>query len=245
MKYSILTLFPEMFEALNTSIIKRAIQDKKIEIDIIDIRKFSNNKHNKVDSTPYGGGPGMVLMPNVAVAAVESVKGRTKTIYVSPKGKKLDSKLAKELAKEEHLCILCGHYEGIDERIIDLVVDEEISIGDYVLTGGELPAMVILDTTSRYVDGVIKEESALEDSFENNLLEYPQYTKPQEFRNLKVPDVYLSGNHKEIEKERFRQSIYETYTKRPDLLEKLNKDNLTKTQKEILKQTLEELNKEN
>lgn len=194
MKFSILTLFPEMFEGLKTSIIGKAIEKKLIELEIINIRNFSKNKHKKVDDTPYGGGAGMVIMPDVVYDAYEAVKTESaKVIYLSPQGKTLKQKEVKRLSSEKHIILLCGHYEGIDQRVIDEIVDEEISIGDYVLTGGELPAMVLIDSVSRYVNGVINKESIEEESFsKDNLLEYPQYTRPEVFHGKKVPEVLLS-----------------------------------------------------
>lgn len=193
MKIDILTLFPEMFEPLTQSIIGRAIENNLIEINVINIRDFSKDKHKKVDDTPYGGGSGMVIKPDVVYDAFCSIKENdAKTIYLSPQGNVLSSNKVKELSKESHLILLCGHYEGIDQRVLDEIVDEEISIGDYVLTGGELPAMVLIDTVSRYVEGVINEDSASNDSFSNGLLEYPQYTRPEIFLNRVVPEVLKS-----------------------------------------------------
>lgn len=194
MKFSILTLFPEMFAGLNTSILKRAGDKGLIQVELVNIRDFSKNKHKKVDDTPYGGGAGMVIMPDVVYDAYESVKiSKSKVIYLSPQGETLNQKKVENLSHEEHIILICGHYEGIDQRVIDEIVDEEISIGDYVLTGGEIPAMVLVDTVSRYVDGVITKESIEEESFgKDNLLEYPQYTRPEEFHGVKVPEVLLS-----------------------------------------------------
>ena len=221
MKFDVLTLFPEMFEPLNSSIIGRAIEKNLIQINLINIRDFSKDKHKKVDDTPYGGGAGMVMMPDVVYDAYKSVKDKdAKVIYMSPQGKKLTQKKVEELAKQEHLIILCGHYEGIDQRVIDKIVDEEISIGDYVLTGGELPAMVLIDSVSRYNSGVIAEESREEESFANGLLEYPQYTRPEVFEGVKVPEVLLSGHHANIEKWRKEKTLEITAKKRPDLLNK-------------------------
>ena len=221
MKFDVLTLFPEMFEPLKQSIIGRAEEKDLININLINIRDFSKDKHKKVDDTPYGGGAGMVMMPDVVYDAVQSVnEPSAKVIYLSPKGKTLTQKKVQILSQEKHLILLCGHYEGIDQRVIDEVVDEEISIGDYVLTGGEIPAMVLIDTVSRYVDGVLSKESILEESFASGLLEYPQYTRPEIFRNKRVPEVLLSGHHENIEKWRKEQSIIITEQKRPDLLEK-------------------------
>jgi len=193
MKIDILTLFPEMFSSLKESIIGRAIENNLIEINLINIRDFSKDKHKKVDDTPYGGGAGMVIKPDVVYDAFKSIKNENaKTIYLSPKGKVLNQGKVKNLANENHLILLCGHYEGIDQRVIDEIVDEEISIGDYVLTGGELPAMVLIDSVSRYVEGVISKESTNEESFSNGLLEYPQYTRPEAFLGKNVPEVLKS-----------------------------------------------------
>ena len=220
MKFDVLTLFPEMFKSLDESIIGRAVEKGLIEINLINIRDFSKNKHKKVDDTPYGGGAGMVLMPDVVYDAYSSVKDENaKVIYLSPQGKVLNQNKVKELSKENHLILLCGHYEGIDQRVLDEIVDEEISIGDYVLTGGELPAMVLIDSVSRYVEGVLSEDSTKEESFSNNLLEYPQYTRPEEFRGRKVPEVLISGHHENIKKWREEKSLEVTKQKRPDLLE--------------------------
>ena len=228
MKFDVLTLFPEMFEPIKTSIIGKATEKGIIDINLINIRDFSEDKHNKVDDTPYGGGAGMVMKPDVVYSAYNSIKAEdAKVIYMSPQGKKLNQKKVEELSKENHLIILCGHYEGIDQRVLDKIVDEEISIGDYVLTGGELPAMVMIDAISRYVDGVISGESISEESFSNGLLEYPQYTRPEIFMGEKVPDVLLSGHHENINKWRRQESLKNTLKKRPELL-----DNIELTEKE-------------
>ena len=193
MKIDVLTLFPEMFSSLKESIIGRAIENDLININLINIRDFSKDKHKKVDDTPYGGGAGMVIRPDVVYNAFKSIENKdAKTIYLSPKGKVLNQKKVKELSKEKHLILLCGHYEGIDQRVLDEIVDEEISIGDYVLTGGELPAMVLIDSVSRYVDGVISSDSTKEESFSNGLLEYPQYTRPEVFLEMEVPQILKS-----------------------------------------------------
>ena len=220
MKFDILTLFPEMFEAVKQSVIGKAIEKQLIQINLINIRDFSKDKHKKVDDTPYGGGAGMVMMPDVVYDAYSSIQNKenAKVIYLSPKGKVLNQEKVLELSKQEHLILLCGHYEGIDQRVIDEIVDEEISIGDYVLTGGEIPAMVLVDAVSRYVDGVINKESVEEESFSNGLLEYPQYTRPEEFHGQKVPEVLLSGHHENIRKWREQKSLEITKQKRPDLL---------------------------
>ncbi len=219
MKFDVLTLFPEMFSSLEESIIGKAREKGLIEINLINIRDFSKDKHKKVDDTPYGGGAGMVMMPDVVYDAYSSIQDKNaKVIYMSPQGKVLNQEKVQELSKEESLILLCGHYEGIDQRVLDEIVDEEISIGDYVLTGGELPAMVLIDAVSRYVKGVLYEESTQEESFSNNRLEYPQYTRPEVFRGKRVPEVLLSGHHGNIKKWRDEQSLEITKIKRPDLL---------------------------
>lgn len=220
MEIDVLTLFPEMFSSLNESIIGRAIEKNLIEINLTNIRDFSKDKHKKVDDTPYGGGAGMVMMPTVVYDAYSSIQNKenAKVIYLSPKGNVLNQQKVLELSKYEHLILLCGHYEGIDQRVLDEIVDEEISIGDYVLTGGEIPAMVLVDSVSRYIQGVLKQESTKEESFTNNLLEYPQYTRPEEFHGKNVPEVLLSGHHENIKKWREQKSLEITKNKRPDLL---------------------------
>lgn len=225
MKFTILTLFPEMFEPIKHSIIERASKKSLIEINFINIRDFSKDKHKHVDDTPYGGGAGMLIRPDVVYDAYKSINdNNAKVIYLSPKGKVLTQAKVKALSKNEHLILLCGHYEGIDERVLDKIVDEEVSIGDYVLTGGELPAMVFLDSVSRYVEGVLGEDSTKEESFSTNLLEYPQYTRPEIFQGIKVPEVLISGNHQKIDEWRKEQSIITTYKKRPDILSKEQKN---------------------
>lgn len=219
MRFDVLTLFPEMFNSLKESIIGRAVENNLIEINLTNIRDFSKDKHKKVDDTPYGGGAGMVIRPDVVYDAYTSLKDENaKVIYMSPKGTVLNQEKVKSLAKENHLIILCGHYEGIDQRVLDEIVDEEISIGDYVLTGGEIPAMVLIDSVSRYVEGVLNEESTSEESFSEGLLEYPQYTRPEEFRGKRVPDVLISGHHENIRNWRKEQSLMITKKNRPDLL---------------------------
>lgn len=221
LKIDILTLFPRMFDGfLTESIIKRAIDKKSVEINIINFRDYTDDPHGKVDDTPYGGGSGMVLSPQPIFDAVEDLKeDNTKVILLTPDGCVYKQEVAYSLSKEEHLIFICGHYEGFDERIRS-IVDIELSIGDYVLTGGELPSMVISDSIIRLLDGVIDENSHLNDSFNNNLLDYPTYTKPRDFRGMRVPDVLLSGNHKEIEKYRYQEQLRRTKEKRPDLLNK-------------------------
>lgn len=235
MKFDVLTLFPEMFEPVKQSVIGRAAQKNLLEINLINIRDFSKDKHKKVDDTVYGGGAGMLMKPDVVYDAYNAVKTeKSKVIYLTPQGNVLCQSKVESLAKEEHLILLCGHYEGIDQRVIDKIVDEEISIGDYVLTGGEIPAMVLIDSVSRYVDGVIDNESTSEESFSNDgLLEYPQYTRPETFEGEKVPEVLQSGHHENINKWRRKEAIRVTYLKRPDLLEKAN---LTDEEKEYIKE---------
>ena len=219
MKFDVLTLFPEMFEPIKQSILGRALEKNLISLNLINIRDFSKDKHKKVDDTPYGGGAGMVIKPDVVYDAYESIKDENaKVIYLSPQGNVLNQKKVEELSKEKHLILLCGHYEGIDQRVLDEIVDEEISIGDYVLTGGEIPAMVLIDSVSRYVEGVLTDESVKEESFSQGMLEYPQYTRPEVFLNKKVPEVLISGHHENIRKWREEQSIEITKRKRPDLL---------------------------
>lgn len=234
MKFDVLTLFPEMFSALDESIIGRGKEKGLIDINLINIRDFSKDKHKKVDDTPYGGGAGMVIKPDVVYNAYSSVKSNNaKVIYMSPQGKTLNQQIVQDLAKEENIILLCGHYEGIDQRVIDEIVDEEISIGDYVLTGGELPAMILIDSVSRYVKGVLKEDSVEEESFTNGLLEYPQYTRPETFLGKSVPDVLISGHHENVRKWRKKQEIINTYLKRPDLLKEIN---LSYEEREMLKE---------
>lgn len=221
MKFDVLTLFPEMFETMKQSIFGKAMEKGIVTMNTVNIRDFSKDKHKKVDDTPYGGGAGMVMMPDVVYSAYQSIATKdAKVIYMSPQGKTLSQKKVEELAKQDHLIILCGHYEGIDQRVLDKIVDEEISIGDYVLTGGEIPAMVLMDSVSRYVEGVLKQDSIKEESFTNGLLEYPQYTRPETFEGQKVPEILLTGHHENIEKWRKEQSLKITKQKRPDLLEK-------------------------
>ena len=222
MKFKVLTLFPNMFGGfLTESIIKRAIDEEKVKISIHNIRDYSTDKHKKVDDTPYGGGSGMLLMCEPVFEAVKDLKKKnTKVIMMSPDGVKFNQQKAYELSKEKDLILICGHYEGFDERI-STIVDEKISIGDYVLTGGELPSMVIMDSVTRLLPGVIKEDSHINDSFNDNLLDYPQYTKPREYEGMKVPDVLLSGDHKKIEEWRKNEALKKTKEERPDLIEKI------------------------
>ena len=221
MRIDILTLFPEMFQKfLTESIMKRAIDKKLVEVNVIDFREYSKDPHKKVDDTPYGGGSGMVLMCQPIYDCIDTIKTEnSKVIMLTPDGKLYHQKLAYDLSKEKHLILLCGHYEGFDERIRN-IVDLEISIGDYVLTGGELPAMVVADSVVRLVSGVIQEESHLVESFNDSLLDYENYTKPSDFRGMKVPEVLLSGNHKKIDEFRQNSRYNRTIERRPDLLKK-------------------------
>lgn len=220
MKIDILTLFPEMFAPLKTSIIGRAVESGKIDINVVDIRDYTLDKHNKCDDTPFGGGAGMVMMAQPIASAIEAVdpEHKARRIFMSPRGRTFNQKTVLEYGKEEHLLLLCGHYEGIDQRVIDLFIDEELSIGDFVLTGGEIPAMAVVDAVARYVDGVINQDSLSQESFASGLLEYPQYTRPQEFMGIKVPEVLTSGHHANIEKWRKEKSLEITKKNRPDLL---------------------------
>ena len=219
MKIDILTLFPDMFNGfLNESIIKRAIESKKVEINVIDFRKYSKSANNQVDDTPYGGGSGMVLMCQPIFDCIEDIKtADSKVIMLTPDGEIYRQEKAYDLSKEKHLILLCGHYEGFDERI-RIIIDMEISIGDYVLTGGEVPAMILTDSITRLIDGVIAEDSHLNDSFNDNLLDYETYTKPSDFRGMKVPDVLLSGDHKKIDEFRANSRYNRTKERRPDLI---------------------------
>ncbi|MBR5227218.1 MAG: tRNA (guanosine(37)-N1)-methyltransferase TrmD [Clostridia bacterium] len=224
MKFTVITLFPNIIsEYVNTSIISKAIKQKIIEIDIVDLRAFGKGKRRNVDDTVYGGGSGMVITVPVLDEALNSIEisENAKIIYLSPKGKTLNQNITKQLSKEcTDLILICGHYEGIDERIFDLYPIEEISIGDFVLTGGELAALALIDSVTRLIPGTIKEQSWSLESFEQDLLEEAQYTKPEEYKSLKVPSVLLSGHHENIEKYRLEDRIYTTYKKRPDLLKK-------------------------
>lgn len=244
MKFHILTLFPEMIEqSFNTSIMKRAMEKNLIQLKTINIRDFSKNKHLKVDDYPYGGGAGMVMQPGPVYDAYQEVQKEApnaRVIYLTPQGKVFNQSMAEEFAKEENLVFLCGHYEGIDERVLEEIVTDEVSIGDYVLTGGELPSLVMMDAIARLVPGVLNNDVSAEiESFYDNLLEYPQYTRPEEFLGKKVPSVLLSGHHGNIEKWRREQSILRTVKKRPDLIrhanlnkkEKIFAENLLKQEK--------------
>ncbi|MEN2776909.1 tRNA (guanosine(37)-N1)-methyltransferase TrmD [Acetivibrio clariflavus] len=248
MRFDVLTLFPEVINAvLKESIIGRAQEKGIIEINAVNIRDFSKNKHKKADDYPYGGGGGMIMTAqpiyDAYLSIVKDLDYKPKVIYLSPQGRVLTQEVVKELSGEKHLVLLCGHYEGIDERIIEEIVDEEVSIGDYVLTGGELPAMVLIDSVSRLIPGVLStEESYSNESHYNGLLEYPQYTRPVEFNGRKVPDILLSGHHANITRWRRKEAIKRTYLKRPDLFEKFEPN---EEDKELIKELLKEIKKEN
>lgn len=220
MNITVLTLFPEMFAPLYESVIGRAVNGGKLNIKIVNIRDYAENKHFKCDDYPFGGGAGMVMMPQPIGSAIEAVDPdhRAHRIYMSPRGRVFTQKRAVELSELGDILILCGHYEGVDQRVIDLYIDEELSVGDYVLTGGELPAMVVCDCVARYVEGVISGESLKDESFSAGLLEYPQYTRPAVYKGLSVPEVLLSGNHEKVDEWRREQSLEITRKNRPDLL---------------------------
>ena len=222
MKIDILTLFPDMFASLNHSILGKARDKNIIDINVVDYRQYSGNKHNQVDDYPFGGGQGMVLKPEPIFNAVESLNktDKTRIILLCPQGERFNQKKAEELSGEEHLIFICGHYEGYDERIREYLVTDELSIGDFILTGGEFAAMTMVDSIARLVPDVLgKEESHKDDSFSTGLLEYPQYTRPKDYKGMPVPDVLTSGHHKNIEKYRIKESLRRTFIRRPDLLE--------------------------
>ena len=249
MKITILTTFPEMFAPLHTSILGRAEKAGLLEIREVDIRAYSKNKHHKSDDAPFGGGAGMVMLAQPIVDAVRDVMGphfEGKRIYLSPRGKTLTQADAEKYAQEKELILLCGHYEGVDQRAIDLCMDEEVSIGDYVLTGGELPAMVLVDCIARLVPGVLGcGESAANESFSSGLLEYPQYTRPREFEGLVVPEPLLNGNHREIEDWQFREALYITLKRRPEMaIRYLQGLKLTKSKKKLVDAVYARLNSE-
>lgn len=242
MNFYVLTLFPEMIQnGLSHSILGRAQQEQKIHLSCINIRDFSTNKYRQVDDYPYGGGAGMVMQPQPIFDAYQSIETsgkRPRVLYMTPQGKPFEQEMAKEFSQEENLIFLCGHYEGIDERVIEEIVTDEVSIGDFVLTGGELAAMVIMDAVARLIPGVLgKSASCEEESFSGHLLEYPQYTRPQEFREHVVPEILLSGHHGNIEKWRKEQSLIRTLQKRPDLLDKAE---LSPKEREFLQQLQEQ-----
>jgi tRNA (guanine37-N1)-methyltransferase len=243
MRFEIITIFPEFFENIfSYSIIKRAIEKKLIEINVYNLRDFTLDKHKTVDDKPFGGGCGMVFKPEPIFRAVEFIKEKRgenlRIILLSPQGKLFNQEKAKELSKYKNLVLICGHYEGVDERVVRYLVEEEISIGDYILTGGEIPALVIIDCVSRILPGVLgKEDSLKEESFSRGILEYPQYTRPRKFRNFSVPEVLLSGDHKTIEKWRLKEALRNTYKKRPELLKE---EKLTEYEKKLLLEIKEE-----
>lgn len=237
MKINILTIFPEMFAPLKMSMLGRAIENGIIELDVVDIRDFTTDKHNRVDDTPYGGGAGMVMQVQPILDAYNAKEYGGEFIYMSPRGEKLSGELAKELSEKDEITILCGHYEGVDQRALDILDAREVSIGDYVLTGGELASMVLVDTMARFIDGVLAgEESVMDESIYSGLLEYPHYTRPAEYEGLSVPDVLLSGNHGEVDLWRWEESLKLTKERRPDLFEKYleSEPKLSKRQKSIL-----------
>lgn len=238
MKITILTIFPEMFRSvLDSSILGRAREQGLIEVECVDIRPFSDRKHKNTDDYPFGGGAGMVMLAQPIMDAMKSVCGENfsgRRIYMGPRGTTLSTQKARQLAKEEHLVLLCGHYEGVDQRALDACIDEEISIGDYILTGGELAAMVLTDCVARFIPGVLGSgESAEEESFSDGLLEYPQYTRPRELNGMEVPEVLLSGDHARIRQWRRQESLRVTKRFRPDLLEKAE---LTDKEKKMLEE---------
>lgn len=245
MKITILTLFPEMFEGfLNTSIIKKARLKELVEFELIDIRSFTTNKHNRVDDYPFGGGQGLVMAVQPIADALKTVKtAKSRVMMAAASGHTINQSKVRELAKEEHIILLCGHYEGIDQRVMKLI-DEEFSIGDYILTGGELPSMVLADAITRLLEGVIKEDSHLDESFETGLLEYPHYTRPEDYQGDVIPDVLKSGHHENIRRFRLKESLRKTWQVRPDLFKDydLNKEE-TKLFIEILEESLKKLDK--
>ncbi len=240
MKIDVLTLFPEMFAPVKTSILGKAEEKGILEIRLTDIRDFSNNKHKKTDDYPFGGGGGMVMMPDPIFGALNYIGAKGKRIiYMSPRGKVLDEDRVKKLSQLEDLVILCGHYEGVDQRVLDYWDAEEVSIGDYVLTGGELPAMVLIDSVARLLPGVLgNEDSAMEESIYSGLLEHPQYTQPREYEGMPVPEVLLNGNHKLIDEWKFRESLIITKERRPAMFEAFIADEtrFTKAQKKIIEE---------
>lgn len=242
MKFDVLTLFPEMFTAVTSSIVGRASDKGLVEFNFVNIRDFSNDKHNKADDYPYGGGPGMVMMADPIFGAMESVGAKDKkVIYMSPRGKVIDKDILLELSREDEMVILCGHYEGVDQRALDYWQAEELSIGDYVLTGGELPAMVLIDALARLVPGVLaSEEAATEESIYSGLLEYPQFTKPRSYEGMDVPEVLVNGNHKLIHLWKFEEALKLTRKLRPDLFEDFVKNHgeLNKDEQKVMEKVI-------
>ena len=242
MKINVLTLFPEMFSAVTGSILGRAADKGILDFNFINIRDFSKDKHKKVDDYPFGGGPGMVMMADPIFGALEAASaGDKRILYMSPRGRRLDQEMIEELSKERELTILCGHYEGVDQRVLDYWNMEEVSIGDYILTGGELAAMVLIDAVARLIPGVLAgEDSATEESIYSGLLEYPQYTKPREYQGMEVPEVLVSGNHKLIHLWKFEMSLRLTRARRPDLFDDFvkNKQGLSKDEQKVLENVI-------
>ena len=239
MKYNILTIFPEMFTPLRESILGRASENGIIEFNIINFRDYTKDKHNRVDDTPFGGGAGMILQVDPIISAIRDKELKGKFIYMSPRGKILNEEKARELSTKDEITMICGHYEGIDQRVLDELHAEEISVGDFILTGGELPAMLLIDCVSRFIDGVLSSEESMEDeSIYSGLLEYPQYTKPREIIEREVPEVLLSGNHELIRLWRFEQSLRLTKEIRPDLfMEYINSGRkFSKKEKKIIEE---------
>lgn len=237
MKINILTIFPEMFEPLRQSMLGRAVEKGILEVSVADIRDYTLDRHNRVDDTPYGGGAGMVMQVQPILDAFRGEEFGGDVIYMSPRGELLSGDIARELSEKQEITILCGHYEGVDQRALDALNAREISIGDYVLTGGELPAMVLIDTVARFIDGVLSsEDSVLDESVYSGLLEYPQYSKPREYEGMEVPEVLLSGNHGEIDRWRWEQSLELTSERRPDMMEKYLQEphELTKKERAVL-----------
>ncbi len=243
MRINILTLFPEMFSPLFQSMLGRAAENGILDIRLINIRDYTQDKHNRVDDTPFGGGAGMVMQVQPILSAVRSNDLHGRTIYMSPRGRMLDGALAEDLSHEAEITILCGHYEGVDQRALDVLQAEEVTIGDYILTGGELPAMVLVDTVARFLDGVLSgEESVKEESVYSGLLEYPHYTKPRDVEGMSVPDVLISGNHEKIALWRYEESLRLTKERRPDLFGKYleSEPKLTKKERKVLEKYLPE-----
>lgn len=244
MIFHVLTLFPEMFETMNHSIMKRAQENNLIQLNTVNIRDFSTNKHKKVDDYPYGGGAGMVMQPQPIFDAYKSLNSKARVVFMTPKGKTFTQRIACELAGEKELIFLCGHYEGIDQRVIDTIVTDELSLGDFVLTGGELPAMVMIDAIARLKDGVLGQNISYEDeSHYSGLLEYNHYTRPPQFQSLQVPDVLLSGHHQKIEEHRLIESLEITEKRRPDMFDAWCKGDRSKAELKILKKYLDNKSK--
>lgn len=250
MKIKVLTIFPEMLEpVLHSSILGRAMEKGLLEVELVNIRDYSKNKHKNTDDYPFGGGAGMVMLAQPIVDAMRAAMGENfqgRRIYLSPRGRTLNQQIVEELAGEQELILLCGHYEGVDQRALDLVIDEELSVGDYVLTGGELPALIVIDAVSRLIPGVLgSEESPEDESFSTGLLEYPQYTRPRVFEGLEAPEVLLNGHHANIQKWRREQSLEITLKRRPELLERAPLDKADRRYLETLRARDGEFNEEN